>query len=72
MTDRGPVVYQSRPPGPPLPKGESYLTIGWKQVKQVVSRPEVPHVDVDPRSGRLSRLINISHIPLSIFLLFSS
>ncbi|KAF8551739.1 MFS general substrate transporter [Imleria badia] len=25
-------IYQSRPPGPPLPKGESYLTIGWKQI----------------------------------------
>ena len=26
------VIYQSPRPGPPLPRGESYLTIGWKQV----------------------------------------
>ena len=26
------VIYQQPRPGPPLPKGESYLTIGWKQV----------------------------------------
>jgi len=26
------VVYQQPRPGPKLPKGESYLTIGWKQV----------------------------------------
>ena len=32
VTDRGLVIYQSPRPGPPLPKGESYLTIGWKQV----------------------------------------
>lgn len=32
MTDRGLVIYQTPRPGPPLPKGESYLTIGWKQV----------------------------------------
>ena len=32
VTDRGLVIYQSHRPGPPLPKGESYLTIGWKQV----------------------------------------
>ncbi|KAH7887427.1 MFS general substrate transporter [Phlebopus sp. FC_14] len=25
-------VYQLPRPGPPLPKGESYLTIGWKQI----------------------------------------
>ncbi|KAF9241828.1 autophagy-related protein 22-like protein [Melanogaster broomeanus] len=25
-------IYQSPRPGPPLPKGESYLTIGWKQI----------------------------------------
>ena len=28
----GSVIYQEPRPGPPLPKGESYLTIGWKQV----------------------------------------
>ena len=27
-----PVIFQQPRPGPPLPKGESYLTIGWKQV----------------------------------------
>lgn len=26
------VIYQQPRPGPQLPKGESYLTIGWKQV----------------------------------------
>jgi hypothetical protein len=26
------VIFQQHRPGPPLPKGESYLTIGWKQV----------------------------------------
>lgn len=26
------VIYQQPRPGPNLPKGESYLTIGWKQV----------------------------------------
>jgi len=26
------VIYQQPRPGPKLPKGESYLTIGWKQV----------------------------------------
>ena len=26
------VIFQQPRPGPPLPKGESYLTIGWKQV----------------------------------------
>lgn len=31
-TDRGLVMYQSPRPGPPLHKGESYLTIGWKQI----------------------------------------
>lgn len=25
-------IYQQPRPGPPLPKGESYLTIGWKQI----------------------------------------
>ncbi|KAG6373769.1 MFS general substrate transporter [Boletus reticuloceps] len=25
-------IYQSPRPGPPLPKGESYLTVGWKQI----------------------------------------
>ena len=33
-TDRGLVIYQCPRPGPPLPKGESYLTIGWKQVNK--------------------------------------
>jgi hypothetical protein len=28
----GTVIYQQPRPGPKLPKGESYLTIGWKQV----------------------------------------
>ena len=27
-----PVIFQQPRPGPPLPKGESYLTIGWKQI----------------------------------------
>ena len=27
------VVYQQPRPGPKLPKGEHYLTIGWKQVR---------------------------------------
>lgn len=27
-----PVIFQQPRPGPPLPKGESYFTIGWKQV----------------------------------------
>jgi len=26
------VIFQQPRPGPPLPKGESYLTIGWKQI----------------------------------------
>jgi len=26
------VIFQQHRPGPPLPKGESYLTIGWKQI----------------------------------------
>ena len=27
------VIYQQPRPGPKLPMGESYLTIGWKQVR---------------------------------------
>lgn len=27
-----PVIFQEPRPGPALPKGESYLTIGWKQI----------------------------------------
>jgi hypothetical protein len=27
------VIYQQPRPGPKLPKGESYVTIGWKQVR---------------------------------------
>ena len=27
------VIFQQPRPGPPLPKGEHYLTIGWKQVR---------------------------------------
>jgi len=27
------VIFQQPRPGPPLPKKESYLTIGWKQVR---------------------------------------
>ena len=26
------VIFQQPRPGPPLPKGESYLTVGWKQI----------------------------------------
>jgi len=29
---RYPVIFQEPRPGPPIPKGSSYLTIGWKQV----------------------------------------
>ena len=29
------VIFQQPRPGPPLPKGESYLTIGWKQVSSL-------------------------------------
>ena len=29
---RRPVIFQQPRPVPPLPKGESYLTIGWKQI----------------------------------------
>jgi len=36
-------IFQQHRPGPPLPKGESYLTIGWKQIwaalKQYKSLP---------------------------------
>ncbi|KAG5349934.1 hypothetical protein C0989_001211 [Termitomyces sp. Mn162] len=28
------IIFQQPRPGPPLPKGESYLTIGWKQIPQ--------------------------------------
>jgi hypothetical protein len=28
-----PVIFQQPRPGPKLPKGERYLTIGWKQVR---------------------------------------
>lgn len=31
-----PVIFQQPRPGPSLPKGEHYLTIGWKQVCVVV------------------------------------
>lgn len=31
------VIYQQPRPGPKLPKGESYLTIGWKQVIYLAS-----------------------------------
>jgi hypothetical protein len=26
------VIFQQPRPGPPLPKGERYITIGWKQI----------------------------------------
>ncbi|KAL5527851.1 hypothetical protein ACEPAG_6652 [Sanghuangporus baumii] len=29
-------IFQQPRPGPPLPKGESYLTIGWKQIWEAV------------------------------------
>lgn len=32
LPDNVAVIFQQHRPGPPLPKGESYLTIGWKQV----------------------------------------
>ena len=31
-TSKQPVIFQQPRPGPKLQKGESYLTIGWKQV----------------------------------------
>jgi hypothetical protein len=30
--DTVPVIFQQPRRGPPIPKGHSYLTIGWKQV----------------------------------------
>lgn len=30
------VIFQQPRPGPPLPKGEHYLTVGWKQVNSRV------------------------------------
>ncbi|GJJ14218.1 hypothetical protein Clacol_008480 [Clathrus columnatus] len=32
LKGKNPVIFQQRRPGPKLPKGESYLTIGWKQI----------------------------------------
>ena len=32
LPDNVEVIFQQHRPGPPLPKGESYLTIGWKQI----------------------------------------
>ena len=33
LTSKQSVIFQQPRPGPNLPKGESYLTIGWKQVR---------------------------------------
>jgi hypothetical protein len=32
------VIFQAPRPGPPVPKGSSYLTIGWKQIYEAVSQ----------------------------------
>ena len=32
VTDHALVIYQLPRPGPALPKGTNYLTVGWKQV----------------------------------------
>lgn len=38
------VIFQQPRPGPPLPKGEYYLTIGWKQIWHAVKQyKKLPH-----------------------------
>ncbi|KAG9317758.1 MFS general substrate transporter [Chiua virens] len=40
-------IYQSPRPGPPLPKGEKYITIGWKQIWVAVKTyKSLPHTFV--------------------------
>jgi hypothetical protein len=43
------VVFQEPRPGPGLPKGEHYLTIGWKQVN--IYRDTVTFAHANLRSG---------------------
>ncbi len=44
LTDGHLVIYQQPRPGPKLPKGESYLTIGWKQVRTGLSCPMLTRI----------------------------
>ena len=45
------VIYQQPRPGPKLSKGESYLTIGWKQVRKYLLITVASHYNLD--LGRL-------------------
>ena len=52
--DAPPVIYQQPRPGPKLPKGESYLTIGWKQVRTHLLIMVASHFNLD--LGRLEAI----------------
>ena len=63
-----PVVFQQHRPGPPLPEGESYFTIGWKQASIDLARAPthncltmVTPLDLDSAQG-MQKITSPVHI----------
>ena len=67
---QGLVIFQQHRPGPSLPEGQSYLTIGWKQVKSIQTS-DFLELTILLRSGQHLSSTNRCLIPLSIFSPFS-
>jgi hypothetical protein len=61
------VIYQQPRPGPKLPNRESYLTIGWKQVRDYLLITVTSHTNLD--LDRLEAVQGIAphlHLPLRV------
>jgi len=70
-TDGYLVIYQQPRPGPQLPKGESYLTIGWKQVHAGLSHPVPTRVSFLDKIGvALKQYKKIPHTFTYLFAYF--
>ena len=67
LTSKRSVLFQQPRPGPNLPKGESYLTIGWKQVRKAKVSFQLSCADRKLDFCRFEKLQEITiHIRLSI------
>lgn len=65
------VIFQLPRPGPKVPEGEHYLTIGWKQVHKPISYGEGLTDFISKRFGRLPNIISDFLTPLSTLLVSS-
>lgn len=65
------VIFQQPRPGPPLPKGEHYIAVGWKQVcdklSLSVAKAEDQHLSFGRHSGHIRNSRTHLHIYLHSF-----